>query len=112
MPETPLPTKNPTTLINYSWQKVIADLFNLKERDSGLLLPEANKLRSTTTLKTMFARHGIPGILRSDNNPQFSSQEFTEAADRYKFTNTTLAALATLPTMDRQKEQCRLSNAY
>ena len=53
--------------------------------------PEVQKLKSTTTqsivntLKAAFARHSIPEILRSDNGPQFSSQEFKSFANKYNF---------------------------
>ena len=40
-------------------------------------------------LKTMFSRYGIPEELRSDNGPQFSSQEFAEFAKKYQFTYST-----------------------
>ena len=40
-------------------------------------------------MKTAFAHHGIPETLRTDNGPQFSSQEFVEFAKQYDFTHTT-----------------------
>ena len=48
--------------------------------------PELIKLKSTTTLpviqalKSVFARHGIPDILRSDNGPQYITRETKEFA--------------------------------
>ena len=51
--------------------------------------PEVIKLKSTTsrsiidTLKTIFARYGIPEVVRSDNVPQYSSVEFAEFATKY-----------------------------
>ena len=36
-------------------------------------------------LKTIFARHGIPEELLSDNSPQFNSTEFTDLAATYGF---------------------------
>ena len=53
--------------------------------------PEVQKLKSTTTqnvvniLKAAFTRYGIPEILRSDNGPQFSSQEFKNFVNNYQF---------------------------
>ena len=47
------------------------------------------KLCSTTSsqviaaLKTIFARHGIPETVRSDNGPQYSSQQFAVFASSY-----------------------------
>ena len=40
-------------------------------------------------LKSIFARHGIPEIIRSDNGPQYSSREFAEFATSYGFRHTT-----------------------
>ena len=37
----------------------------------------------------MFARHGIPEVLRSDNGPQYVSQEMTDFATSYGFTQVT-----------------------
>ena len=57
--------------------------------------PEVHKRTTTTSqspinsLKIVFARHGIPETLRTDNSPQFSSQQFAEFAKQYDFTHTT-----------------------
>ena len=50
--------------------------------------------RPTTTevvihLKSIFARHGIPETLHSDNGPQYMSTEFEEFATEYEFQHTT-----------------------
>ena len=37
----------------------------------------------------MFARHGIPERLISDNGPQFIAADFAKLADKYGFTHTT-----------------------
>ena len=91
----------PTPLPSYPWQKVATDIFNLKGQEYLVIVdyfsryPEIQKLKSTTTqsivntLKAAFARHGIPEILRSDNGPQFSSQEFKNFVDKYHIKHNT-----------------------
>ena len=78
----------PTPLPQFPWQQVGADLFELRGEHYLLVVdyfsrfPEVIKLTSTTStsiiamLKTIFSRHGIPEIVRSDNGPQFASSEF------------------------------------
>ena len=57
--------------------------------------PEIAKLTTTTSsvviskLKDVFSRHGINEIVRSDNGPQFSAQEFAEFANTYGFRHVT-----------------------
>ena len=81
-------TMKPTPLPDLPWIEVASDIFDF-EREQYLLtidyysrFIEVDKLSdlssSTTieTLKSQFARHGIPEILRSDNGPQYSSREF------------------------------------
>ena len=57
--------------------------------------PEIVKLRSTTShtvikaLKGIFARHGIPVRVFSDNGPQYASSEFSNFARAYKFQHAT-----------------------
>ena len=72
-----------TPLPDYPWQMIGTDLFMLKG-DTYLLVvdyysrfPEVTKLSSTlsTVIADLFARHGI---LRSDNCPQYSSDEFRQ----------------------------------
>ncbi len=41
------------------------------------------------TLKVAFTRHSIPEILRSDNGPQLSSQEFKNFTDKYDIKHNT-----------------------
>ena len=56
---------------------------------------EISKLYSTTSvtviqhMKSIFAWHGIPGIIISDNGPQFSSDVFTKFAKDFHFQNKT-----------------------
>jgi len=57
--------------------------------------PEVIQLTSITSstvitaLKSMFARHGIPETVHSDNGPQYSSQEFAEFVSSYEFNHIT-----------------------
>lgn len=76
------PNKEPlitSTLPEYPWQSIAADLFSLKGTEYLLVVdyfshyPEVIQLRPTTSqsvinsLKAIFARHGIPELLRTDN---------------------------------------------
>ena len=98
------PNKEPlivTTLPDYPWQVVGTDLFEMDGTNYLLTVdyysrfPEVTKLASTTsgavisTLKSTFARHGIPEVVRSDNGPQYASQEFAQFASAYEFKHTT-----------------------
>lgn len=70
------------------WEKVGTDLFTWGGCDYLIVIdyesnyPEIAKLDSTisgsviTQLKSVFARHGIPRVLMSDNGPQYASREF------------------------------------
>ena len=91
----------PTPLPDYPWQLVGTDLFELNQKHYLLVVdyfsryPEVLQLSSTTSasvitaLKTIFARHGIPETLRSDNGPQYSSGEFAQFASSYGFNHVT-----------------------
>ena len=91
----------PTPLPDYPWQIIATDLFTLSGNDYLVVVDyfscylESIQLRSTTsktiinTLKSLFARHGIPEIVRSDNGPQFSSREFAEFAKTFQFKHVT-----------------------
>ena len=56
---------------------------------------EFRKLQNQTSehtiavLKEVFATHGLPDIVMSDNGPQFSSAHFSTFAETYGFTHTT-----------------------
>ena len=90
-----------TPLPEYPWQMVGVDLFELNKDHYILMVdyfsryPEAIKLSSTTSaavitvMKSIFARHGIPEVVRSDNGPQFSAEEFTKFANCYGFQHVT-----------------------
>ena len=87
----------PSELPDRPWQKVAADLFELKGHPYLLVIDyfsryiEVAKLSSTTSpdvsvhLQSMFARHGIPEQFISDNGPQFSSTSFAKFAEDYGF---------------------------
>ena len=90
-----------SSLPQYPWQKVASDLFHFKGKTYLLCVdyfsryPEVVKLNNTTskavinTLKHIFAHHGIPEILYSDNGPQYSSVDMKEFASAYGFEHIT-----------------------
>lgn len=90
-----------TVLPDYPWQKVGTDLFTLNGATYIIVTdyfshcPEVIKLSNTTsagvisTLKPLFARHGVPEEVVSDNGPQYASQEFRDFAREYGFKHTT-----------------------
>ncbi|KAL5487120.1 hypothetical protein EMCRGX_G019686 [Ephydatia muelleri] len=96
------------------WQKVAADLFQLKTAtylavvDYFSHFVEVAKLGTTTsnqviqTLKGIFLRHGIPKVLVSDNGPQFSSQEMRTFAEEYGLQQSLAAPIT--------RKSCRTSN--
>ena len=47
------------------------------------------KARTIAHLKELFAEHGIPESIRSDNGPQFSSHLFKEFVEEWNFTHHT-----------------------
>ncbi|XP_049276043.1 uncharacterized protein K02A2.6-like [Rhipicephalus sanguineus] len=91
----------PSTTPSRPWEEVGIDLFHLNGQDFVLLVdyrsrfPEVISLRSTTALavinavKSVFARHGIPRLVRSDNGPQFAAKEFSAFAKSYGFCHVT-----------------------
>lgn len=92
---------NPSTFPSLPWQKVGTDLFHWKGSVYLLIVDyysryiETAKLSSTSSstviqhIKSIFARHGIPQEVVSDNGPQYSSREFHKFADNYGFKHTT-----------------------
>lgn len=85
------------------YYKVGADLFDCNGKSFIVVTdyfsnyPEVGQLQSTSSrtvisyLKTVFARHGIPCELFTDNGPQFSSCEFASFAKEWGFLHTTLS---------------------
>ena len=90
-----------TELPSLPWQKVATDLLDLQNRMYLLVVDyysryvELAKLTSTTSptiiqhLKSIFARHGVPESVVSDNGPQYSSNAFATFAEEYGFTHIT-----------------------
>ena len=87
----------PSPLPTYPWQKIGADLFQLdgaiyllavdyySRYPEVVKLPTATSLTVISALKSIFSRHGIPEILRSDNGPQFDSADMVSFASSYGF---------------------------
>ena len=83
------------------WDSVAMDLFQWNNNDYVLIVDyysryfEVSQLEDTTSrtvithTKSIFARHGIPRFLRSDNGPQFSSAEFKSFGSEWGFTHET-----------------------
>ena len=86
-----------TPLPSYPWERIAADLFDLKGSTYLLVVDyfsrfvEVQKLNTTTSpsvvthLKSIFARFGIPATMITDNGPQFKSEEMEEFAQSYGF---------------------------
>lgn len=95
--ETLLPTEFPSR----PWSTVGADLFQLDNKHYLVVVDyfsryfEVAKLTSTSSegvvehFKSIFARHGIPEVVRSDNGPQFASEPFRKFARDWNFSHVT-----------------------
>ena len=87
------------------WEMVATDLFTLDNLDYLLVVDyhsrffEVVKLPNTKSatvimyLKSIFARHGIPSEVISDNGPQYASREFRSFAEKWEFKHTTVSPL-------------------
>jgi len=77
---------------------------------------EVQKLHSTTTssiiasLKPMFAQHGIPATLISDNGPQFSLVEMKEFAEAYRFHHITASVYYSRVNGQAKHTVCTVKN--
>ena len=90
-----------TLLPSYPWERIAADLFDLKGSTNLLVVDyysrfmKVQRLNTTTSssvvthLKSIFARFGIPTTMISDNGPQFNSQEMKEFSQSYGFRHVT-----------------------
>lgn len=92
-----MPTERPER----PWQKLGTDLFVLGGKNDLLVvdyfsryveiapLSHTKSMDIIVPLKSIFARHGIPEVLMSDNGPQFSGLAFTSFADLFGFRHIT-----------------------
>uniref|UniRef100_A0A5S6Q175 RNA-directed DNA polymerase n=1 Tax=Trichuris muris TaxID=70415 RepID=A0A5S6Q175_TRIMR len=86
-----------STLPLYPWQVVATDIFNVKGKEYLVVVDyysryiELALLKDKTSetciniLKSIFARFGIPEIVRCDNGPCYSAYEFRQFAKQYEF---------------------------
>lgn len=91
----------PSSLPDRPWERLATDLFELNGKTYLAIVDyysrwlEVKLLNKTTSseiinnVKSVFAAHGIPDIMMSDNGPQFSSAEFAQFAKSYGFTHVT-----------------------
>ena len=97
--EQPKQPLTPQKVPNRPWSKV--DLFKLNKEEYIIVvddyskffefhpLPDTKLPMVLTSLKSQFARHGIPNEVRSDNGPQFSASEFQKFAKEWDFEHLT-----------------------
>ena len=74
------------------WSMVAVDLFTLDHTEYIIIVDDYSnffELRVITSLKSQFARHGIPNVVRSDNGSQFSSSDFKTFAREWDFDHIT-----------------------
>ncbi|XP_035989083.1 uncharacterized protein K02A2.6-like [Fundulus heteroclitus] len=95
-----LPLK-PTETPELPFELVASDIFEFEGKHLILLVDYFSKFievdelkdqRSCTTiemLKSQFSRHGIPTVLRTDNGPQYVSEEFRDFCENYGISHLT-----------------------
>lgn len=91
----------PTEIPNRPWRKVATDLFQWKGATYLLIVDYFSRYIEIARLtnesageivrhtKSIFARHGIPEVVISDNGPQFTSALFKDFASKYEFVHLT-----------------------
>ena len=100
-----------TDLPQRPWEKIAVDLFQIDGNNYILLVdyysrfPEIRCLSSTrsakviSTMTEIFACHGIPTEIVSDNGQQFSGAEFQQFAAQFSFRHTTSPPPPGIPTV-------------
>ena len=93
----------PSRIPSKPWEVVATDLFTWDKSEYLIIVDyhsryfEVAKLpntKSTTVItytKSMFARHGIPSEVISDNGPQYASKDFSLFAEQWEFKHTTVS---------------------
>ena len=89
----------PSAVPETPWKVLGTDLFSLNGQaylmvidyfsrfiEISILLVSQKSSETIRALKSIFTRHGIPNILRSDNGPKFVSTEFDELSNEHSFT--------------------------
>ncbi|XP_033106584.1 uncharacterized protein K02A2.6-like [Anneissia japonica] len=91
----------PSALPSRPWEKLGIDLFHFKNKEYHIVVDyfsrwvEVSHLHEISSacvvkkLKQIFAQHGIPEIIMSDNGPQFSSELFSKFMKEYGCTHVT-----------------------
>ena len=93
------------------WQIVETDLFHLKGNtcilvvdyfsryvEVALVMSSQSSQDVIKALKSIFARHGVLEVVRSDNGPQYSTGEFQKFAKDWVFQSITSCLLYTSPS--------------
>ncbi len=100
-PSQPVEPLNPHEIPVRAWQRVGADIGTNGGKEYLIVCdyysgyPEVVTLATTTSkavinaIKSMFARHGVPDVVISDNGPQFGSKEFADFAKDWGFEHQT-----------------------
>ncbi len=95
----------PSVIPDRPWQVISTDICYLKKRPYLIVVDyfskfiKVNYLASLTSsetiraLKSVFARHGIPEVVRSNNGPQNDSAEFAKFAKDWEFKHVTSSPL-------------------
>ena len=95
----------PSVFPDRPWQVIGTDICYIKKRPYLIVVDyfskfiEVNYLASLASskticaLKSVFARHGIPEVERSDNGPQYDSAEFAKFAKDWEFKHVTSSPL-------------------
>ncbi|KAK3084719.1 hypothetical protein FSP39_017965 [Pinctada imbricata] len=106
----------PQEIPDLPWSKVGADLFHFKNNEYLLCVdyyskyPEIIPLKDMTSattisaLKSIFARHGIPSEVFTDNGPQFNNANFRKFSYDWEFTHNTSSPY--YPRSNGQAERC------
>tara|TARA_B110000881_G_scaffold207396_1_gene211562 strand:- start:705 stop:4865 length:4161 start_codon:yes stop_codon:yes gene_type:complete len=91
----------PSSLPDRPWQRIGSDLFHFQGQTHLIVVDyysrwlEIKKLKDETSesviiaLKELFAQHGIPELVISDNGPQYSANQFQQFAADYGFNHVT-----------------------
>ena len=91
----------PSQLPELPWQKVGTDIFDYKQKSYLLivdyysrfieiaLLSDTSSATVVRHTKSIFARHGIPEVVVSDNGPQFHAETYKQFAKDYYFKHVT-----------------------